>query len=39
MGKQSRLNLIESGYKPILAKSDDLNEVLNEIKKYFLEMN
>lgn len=39
MGKQSRLNLIESGYKPILSKSNNLDDVLNEIKKYFLEMN
>jgi predicted Fe-Mo cluster-binding NifX family protein len=39
MGKQSRLNLIEDGYKPILIKSNNLNEVLNEIKNYLLEMN
>ena len=39
MGKQSRLNLIETGYKPILVKSDDLERVLKEIKIYLLEMN
>jgi len=39
MGKQSRLNLIESGYKPILVNSDDLDTVLKEIKIYLMEAN
>lgn len=39
MGKQSRLNLIETGFKPIIIKSNNLNEVLKEIKIYLMEVN
>ncbi|MGM0642085.1 MAG: NifB/NifX family molybdenum-iron cluster-binding protein [Thermotogota bacterium] len=39
MGKQSRLNLIETGFKPIIVKSNDIDDVLKEIKIYLLEAN